>query len=127
MTYTTISLKPIKTEVDYEDTLKRIESLMEAQPNSPEADELTILGILVETYEQEHYPIHFPDPIDAIRFRLDQSGLDEKALVPYLGSIVEVKAVLSGQHPLTLPMIRALHKYLEIPADVLLQEPKVQI
>ena len=125
MTYTTISLKPIKTEVDYEDTLKRIESLMEAQPNSPEADELTILGILVETYEQEHYPINFPDPIDAIRFRLDQSGLDEKALVPYLGSIVAVKAVLSGQHPLTLPMIRALHKYLEIPADVLLQEPKV--
>jgi HTH-type transcriptional regulator/antitoxin HigA len=125
MTDMAISLKPIRTESDYEDALDRIQGLMMAQPNTPEADELAVLGILVEVYEEEHYPIQFPDPIAAIRFRLEQSGLEPVALTPYIGSFSEVEAVLSGQIPLTLPMIRALHKHLGIPADVLLQEPPV--
>ncbi len=124
MTYTERSLRPIKTESDYENALERINSLMNALPDTPEADELDILGILVAAYEEEHYPIDFPSPIAAICFRLEQLGWNEQDLIPYMGSVAEVQAVLLGQSALTLSVIRTLHKHLGIPADVLLQEPK---
>lgn len=115
-------IKPIKTEADYESALERINDLMDAAPDSAEADELDVLATLVEVYEEQHYPINFPSPIDAIAFRMEQAGLSQRDLVPYLGSRSKVSEILTGKRSLTLSMIRALHKHLQIPADVLLQE-----
>ncbi|PZV21726.1 MAG: transcriptional regulator [Leptolyngbya sp.] len=116
-------MKPIKTEADYEAVLERISTLMDAPQNTPEADELDVLATLVEVYEEQHYPINFPDPLAAIAFRMEQSGLTQRDLVPYLGSRSKVSEVLAGKRSLTLSMIRALHSHLGIPAEVLLQEP----
>jgi len=113
----------IKTQQDYERALSRIENLMDAEAGTPEADELELLTALVEMYEDRHYPISPPDPIDAIRFRMEQLGLKPKDLIPYLGSRSKVSEVLSRKRPLTLSMMRSLHKGLGIPAEVLLKEP----
>ncbi len=125
MTQSTI--KPIKTEADYEAALERISTLMDADPNTPEADELDVLATLVEVYEEKHYPINFPDPLSAITFRMEQSGLTQRDLVPYIGSRSKVSEVLAGKRSLTLSMIRALHSHLGIPAEVLLQEPSATL
>lgn len=117
------TIKPIKTEVDYEDALERISVLMDAAPGTAEADELDVLTTLVEVYEEQHYPIDFPDPIAAISFRMEQAGLTQRDLTPYIGSRSKVSEVLARKRPLTLSMIRALHSHLSIPAEVLLQEP----
>lgn len=118
------TIKPIKSASDYDAAIAQIESLMEAKPGTAEADILEVLATLVECYEAEHYPIGRPDPIAAIRFRMEQANLSERDLIPYIGSPSQVTAVLSGQIPLTLPMIRSLHQHLGIPAEVLLQEPE---
>ena len=119
--------KVIKTEEEYESALARIEELMDAEPATPEGDELELLATLVEVYEEKHYPIALPDPIDAIRFRMEQAGLTRHDLEPYLGSRSKVSEVLSGKRPLSLKMIRALNTGLGIPAEALLQEPGASI
>ncbi len=115
--------KVLKTEEEYRGALAYLETLMDAAPGSPEEEELELFGLLVEQYEDEHYPIDLPDPVDAILFRMDQEGLTRKDLIPYLGSLSKVSEVLNRKRPLSLAMIRSLHEGLGIPADVLLQEP----
>ena len=119
--------KLIKTEEDYDSALARIDELMDADPGTPESDELELLVTLVELYEKVAYPIDLPDPIEAIKFRMDQMGLKQKDLIPYIGSRSKVSEVLSRQRPLSITMIRKLHEGLGIPADVLLREPGAQI
>lgn len=115
--------KLIKTEDDYSLVLERIEQLMDSKPGSSEFDELELLSTLVEIYEDEHFQIDMPDPISAIKFRMEQLGLNQQGIVPYIGSRSKVSEVLNGKRPLTLTMMRSLHKDLGIPADVLLQNP----
>lgn len=115
--------KLIKTENDYNRALSRIDELMDAAPGTPEADELELLAALVEMYEERQFPIKMPDPVEAIKFRIDQLGMSQKGLIPFIGSRSKVSEILGGKKPLSLAMMRALHKSLEIPAEVLLQEP----
>ena len=117
----TALIRPIKTESDYQVALERAGVLMSSQPNTPEADELEVLATLIELYEDKYFPIDLPDPIAAIEFRLEQSDRSEEDLVPIIGSEYLVAEVMSKRQPLTLEMIRALHSYLNIPADILLQ------
>jgi len=113
--------KVLKTERDYRAALAYIEQLM-AAPSSDEA-ELELWSLLVEKYEEEHFPISTPDPIEAIRFRMEQAGLESSDLHPYLRSKSKVSEVMNGKRALSLSMIRALHRGLKIPAEVLVQEP----
>ena len=115
--------KLIKTEKDYELALSRIDELMDAVSGTPEVDELELLTTLVEMYEDKHYPINLPDPIDAIKFRMEQMGLNQQNLVPFIGSKSKVSEVLNRKRPLTLSIMRGLQRGLGIPAEVLLQEP----
>ena len=115
--------KVIKNDREYAAALARIDQLMDAAPGTPEGDELELLATLVEVYEDKHFPIELPDPLEAIRFRMEQSGLKQQDLVPYIGSRSKVSEVLAGKRPLSLKMIRALHKGLGVPAEVLLREP----
>src|SRR5437773_2146813 len=119
-------VKLIKTEEEHAEALRRASSLMDALPNTPEADELQLLATLIEAYEKERYPLPPPDPIEAIKFRMDQAGLKKKDLIPYIGDLAKVNEVLKGKRALSLKMIRALHKGLEIPAEFLLAEPSVK-
>ena len=118
-----MSAKIIKNDAEHEAALARIERIFGAAPGTPEGDELELLVHLVEAYEANHHPIEPPDPVEAIKFRMEQEGLKQKALVPFLGSKSKVSEVLNGKRPLSLAMIRALHKGLGIPAHVLIQEP----
>ena len=113
-------INPIRTEADHKAAMARIDALMEAEAGSPEIDELSVLADLVESYEARHFPIELPTPVEAIRFRMEQAGLEPRDLEPYIGNPGRVEEVLSGKRPLTLPMIRALHKYLGIPTEVLI-------
>jgi HTH-type transcriptional regulator/antitoxin HigA len=117
----------IKTEADYESALARIESLMGSARGTPAFDELELLSALVEIYEQAHHPIEPPDPIDAIKFRVEQAGLKPKDLVPLMGSRAKVSEILSGKRPLTLSLIRTLHEKLNIPAEILLRQPTADL
>jgi HTH-type transcriptional regulator/antitoxin HigA len=112
--------KVIKTKSEYETALARIEKLMDAKRNTPQGDELELLSLLVHDYEDRVYPIAKPDPVAAIRFRMEQQGLEPKDLVPFLGSRSRVSEVLSGRRRLSLKMIRSLVSGLRIPAHVLL-------
>lgn len=111
----------IKTEYDYEAALKRVEALMDALPGSAEFEELELLTLVIKKYEDEQYPIDFPDPVEAIKFRMEQAGLDRKDMIQYLGSQSKVSEVLNHKRPLSLAMIRALSQGLGIPAEVLVQ------
>ncbi len=119
--------KVLKTESDYEAALAYVETLMDAAPGSPEEEELEVFALLIEDYEEKHYPIDLPDPIEAIKFRMEQQGFIQKDMVPYIGSQSKVSEVLNRKRPLSLTMIRALHEGLGIPAEVLLQEPGKEI
>lgn len=112
--------KVLKTERDYKAALAYVERLLD-QP-SPDAAELDLWSLLLETYEEAHFPITAPDPIEAIRFRLDQAGLQSADLLPYLQSKSKISEVMNRKRPLSLAMIRALHAGLKIPAAVLVQE-----
>lgn len=114
--------KLIKTEEENEAALARLEEIFDAEPGTPDGDEAELLTALIEMYEQKAYPIDLPDPIEAIKFRMEQQGLKRKDLVPYIGSAPKVSEVLTGKRPLSLTMIRNLVKGLGIPAEVLLQE-----
>jgi HTH-type transcriptional regulator / antitoxin HigA len=117
----TMNIKPVKNERDYNRALKRIEALMDAEPGTQHMDELEVLSILVEKYEDDHFPIDAPDPVEAIKFRMEQMGLTRNDLVSVIGSRSRVSEVLSGKRDLSLRMIRALHVRLRIPTDVLLR------
>ncbi len=115
-----MSIQPIHSDSDHAATMSRIDVLWGADIGTPAADELEILVTLVAEYEARHHPILPPDPIDAIRFRMDQLGLTRKDLEPMVGSRARVSEVLAGKRPLTLAMIRRLRKGLGVPADVLI-------
>ena|SRR5688572_10908132 len=116
-----MKIKPIKTEADYQAALQEIDRLFDTASNTPEEELLEVLTILVEAYEAEHYPILPPDPIEAILHIMDAYQLEPGDLEPYIGSKEQVLEVLSRKRPLTLPMIRELHKGLGIPAEILIQ------
>lgn len=120
-------IAPIRTQADHHAALERIDALMDAEEGTPEADELAVLADLVEAYEARRFPVERPTPIEAIRFRMEQAGLEPRDLEPYIGSRGKVSEVLSGKQPLTLPMIRALNTHLGIPADVLIAEPPASV
>lgn len=115
-----MNIKPVKSEQDYQNALQRIEELWGASKDSPEGDELDLLVTLVESYEMKHYPIAPPDPVDAIKFRMEQMGMTKADMVKYLGSQSRVSEILNRKRSLSLKMIKSLYKDLKIPADVLL-------
>lgn len=119
-----MEIRPIRTNADYKAALKEVSALMDANPDlgTPEGDRLDILATLVQTYEAKHAPITAPDPVEAIKFRMEQSGLSIKDLEPIIGKSNRVYEVLNRKRPLTLAMIRRLHRSLDIPADVLIAE-----
>jgi HTH-type transcriptional regulator/antitoxin HigA len=116
-----VELRPIRTKADYAEALDEIERLFDVKPNTPECDRLEVLTTLVEAYEQLHYPIEPPDPIEAILYYLESRGLSWQELETAIGSREEVKRVLNRQQALTLEMIRLLNQQLGIPAEVLIQ------
>ena len=115
-------IKPIKTVEDHKIALARIEQLWEAEPNTPEGDELEVLATLVHAFEEEHYPIEAPDAVEAIKFRMEQQGLEDVDLVPFLGQRSRVTEVLNRKRGLSMAMVRKLHKGLHIPLDCLVKE-----
>ncbi len=116
-----MQLKPIKTEADHEAALGEIERLWGAEEGTADGDRLEILTTLVEAYEEAHFPMDMPDPIDAIKFRLEQQGEDKKALIGIIGNRTRVYEVLRGDRALSLTMIRQLNRHLNIPAEILIQ------
>ena len=115
-----MDIRPIKTEQDYNSAINRIETLWKAKKDTPEGDELDLLVTLVESYEIKHYPIAPPNPIDAIKFRMEQMGMTSADMVKYLGSQSRVSEILNRKRGLTLSMIKSLYKGLRIPAESLL-------
>lgn len=116
-------LKPIRTKQDYEEVLARVDALMGAQPDSVEGRELNLLADLVVAYEEEHVPMGYPSPVEVIEYCMDQRGLKPRDLVPFIGSRTKVAEVLSGKREVTVPMARALHKFLDIPEELLRSRP----
>jgi HTH-type transcriptional regulator/antitoxin HigA len=114
-------IKPIRTEVDHEAALREIERLWGADEGTPEGDRLEVMTTLVEAYEQAHFPMDAPDPIEAIKFRLEQQGEDKRALVGVIGNRTRVYEVLRRDRPLSLSMIRRLNQRLKMPAEVLIR------
>jgi HTH-type transcriptional regulator/antitoxin HigA len=119
--FKTMTLKPIKTKKDYQHALDRLELLFDAKKNTKEGDELEILSILIEKYEDEHFPIDFPDPIEAIKFRMEQLGYNQSDLAKVIGLKSRASEILSKKRKLTLEMVRLLHNSLKIPTEVLIQ------
>ena len=115
-------IKPIRTRADHRKALKEIEGLMSARPRTPRGERLDVLVTLVEAWERKHEPMDLPDPVEAIKFRMEQSGLAPKDLVPMIGRLNRVYEVLSRKRPLTLTMIRRLHRELGIPAESLIKQ-----
>lgn len=117
-------IRPIRTEADYEAALRAVSPWFENEPatDTPEADQFEVLLTLIEAYERKHFPLALPDPIEAIKFRMEQEGLGVKDLEPMIGRSNRVYEVLSRKRPLTLAMIRRLHHGLGIPAEVLVAE-----
>jgi len=118
-----MEIKPIKTKADYRAALKEIETLMTAEHDTPRGERLDVLVTLVEAYENKHYRLDLPDPVEAIKFRMEQKGMTPKDLVPMIGRINRVYEVLSRKRPLTLAMIQRLHTDLGIPAESLIKQP----
>ena len=117
-----MNIKPIHTKADHRAALAAIERLWDAEPGTPEFDRLDVLSTLVDAYERTHTPILPPDPVEAIKFRLEQQGQTRKVLEPILGTRARVSEVLSRKRALTLPMIRALNRELNIPLEILVAE-----
>lgn len=117
-----MNIKPIKTETDYRAALKTVESLMTAEPGTAEGDRLDVLGALIDAYEEKHYPMETPDPVEAIKFEMERKGLTAKELEPMIGGPDRVHEILNRKRPLTLKMIRRLHAQLGIPAESLIKE-----
>ena len=117
-----MDIKPIKTVADYRVALKEVESLMTAEPNTPEGEKLDILTTLIEAYERKHFPLDLPDPVEAIKFEMEQKGLTVKDLEPMIGKSNRVYEVLNRKRALTLKMIQKLHQELGIPAESLIKQ-----
>jgi HTH-type transcriptional regulator/antitoxin HigA len=116
-----MEIKPIKNEADYQAALEEIERLFDAAPDTPDGDRLEVLTTLVEAYEEKHYNIPMPDPIEAILYHMESRGLSRRDLESYIGSRARVSEVLNRKRPLTMEMIRNLHIGLGMPAEVLIQ------
>jgi HTH-type transcriptional regulator / antitoxin HigA len=116
-----VDIAPIKTKRDYRRTLKTIEGLMSAKRNTPQGDHLDVLVTLVEAFERKHFPLDLPDPVEAIKYHMDQKGLQPRDLIPFIGSRNRVHEVLNRKRPLTLKMIWRLHEGLGIPAESLIK------
>ncbi len=123
-----MDIRPIHTTADYKATLKEISNLMASDPDlgTPEGDRLDVLVTLVQAYEAKHFPMSTPDPVEAIKFRMDQNGLSVSDLEPMIGKSNRVYEVLNRKRPLTLAMIRRLHQNLGIPAHVLIAETVIR-
>jgi len=119
-----MDIKPIRTEADYEAALAEVERLWGAVPGTPDGDLFEVLFTLVEAYEEQHYPVLPPDPVEAIKYYMDTRGLNRQDLEQYIGSSGRVSEVLSRKRPLTLAMIRKLNAGLGIPAEVLIQSSR---
>lgn len=117
-----MKIRAIKTEQDYNHALSRLEEIFHSKIDTPEGDEAEVLSILIEKYEDEHYPIGMPDPIEAIKFRMEQMGMNQKDLADVVGFSSRVSEILNRKRKLTLSMIRKLSAKLHIPTDVLVQE-----
>ena len=115
-----MNIKVIKTEEEYNLALRRLEIIFDAPVDSPEGDEADLLGILIEKYEDEHYPIEAPDPIDAIKFRMEQMNMDNKDLAKIIGYKSRVSEIFNRKRKLTLKMIKNLHDKLKIPYESLI-------
>ena len=116
-----MNIKPIKNEIDYEQALTRLEVIFDAKKGSLQGDELEVLGILIEKYENEHFPIDLPDPIEAIKFRMEQMGYNQSDLAKVVGLKSRASEILNRKRKLSLEMIRQLHESLKIPTNVLIQ------
>jgi HTH-type transcriptional regulator/antitoxin HigA len=121
-----MNIKPIKTKKDYENALKEIERLFDAKPNTPNGDRLEVLTALVEAYEEQHFPIDIPDPVDALNYWIESRGLERKDLEPYIGARGRISEILNRKRGLSLTMIRELNEHLHIPAEVLIKKPILQ-
>ena len=119
-----MTIKPIKTKKDYQNALERLELIFDSKKGSDNGDELEILGILIEKYEDEHFPIGFPDPMEAIKFRMEQMGYNQTDLAKIVGLKSRASEILNKKRKLTLEMIRLLHDNLKIPTEVLIQSYK---
>jgi HTH-type transcriptional regulator/antitoxin HigA len=117
-----MNINPIKSDKDYQQTLKDIETLMSAEANTPEGDRLDVLTTLVEAYERIHFPMDLPDAVEAIKFRMEQQGLTIEDLEPVIGRRNRVYEILARKRPLTLRMIEGLHTRFGIPAESLLKQ-----
>jgi HTH-type transcriptional regulator/antitoxin HigA len=115
-----MTIRPIRCDVDHESALKRIQALMSAKPGTDDGDELNVLATLVDAYEAKHFPIETADPIEAIRFRMEQMGLERNDLEPLIGSRARVSEILNRRRGLSLKMIRTLHEELNIPLEALI-------
>ncbi|MDP3281365.1 MAG: transcriptional regulator [Nitrosomonas sp.] len=118
-----MNIKPIKTDADYRAALKEVETLMMAEPNTPEGEKLDVLVTLIEAYERKHFPLELPDPVEAIKFEMEQKGLSVKDLEPMIGKSNRVYEVLNRKRSLTLRMIQKLHLELGIAAESLINQP----
>jgi HTH-type transcriptional regulator / antitoxin HigA len=116
-----MDISPIKSNRDYRRVLREIEGLMTARRNTPEGDRLDVLVTLVEAWERKHYRFDLPDPVEAIRYHMEQNGLQPRDLIPFIGGRNRVHEVLNRRRELTLPMIRRLHEGLGIPAESLIK------
>lgn len=116
-----MDIKPIKTEEDYQTALKEAESLFNSEANTPEGDRLEVLTTLIEAYEEKHYDIAFPGPVEAILYWMESRGLSRRDLQSFIGSRARVSEVLNRKRPLSIDMVRKLHAGLGIPAEVLIQ------
>lgn len=117
-----MDISPVKSVRDYRRTLKEIEGLMMARRGTPQGDRLEVLVTLVEAWEATHYPLDLPDPIEAIKYHMEQKGLAPRDLIPFLGSSNRVHAILNRKQPLTLKMVWQLHTGLGIPAESLIKQ-----
>lgn len=116
-----MTVKPIKTKKDYSQALERLEVLFDAKKNTPEGDELEVLSILIEKYEDEQFPLELPDPVEAIKFRMEQLGYNQVDLANVVGLKSRASEILNRKRKLSLDIIRKLHDKLNIPTDVLIQ------
>jgi HTH-type transcriptional regulator/antitoxin HigA len=116
-----MNIKPIRTKKDYEQALERLEVIFDAKKGTDKGDELEILGMLIENYENEKFPINFPDPVEAIKFRMEQLGYNQTDLANVVGLKSRASEILNRKRKLSLEMIRQLHDRLNIPTEVLIQ------
>ncbi|MFY0673746.1 MAG: helix-turn-helix domain-containing protein [Bacteroidia bacterium] len=117
-----MTIRPIRNEEDYQDALERLDTIFDAKKGTNEGDELEILSILIDKYENENFPIGMPDPIEAIKFRMEQMGMNQSELARVVGFKSRVSEILNRKRKLTLSMIRKLHESLHIPTEVLIQD-----